>query len=160
MSRVFSYLGRFAAIVFGFFCAAFSASAFLHLLVVGTTGLAVEAGSGALAAPLIAGVPLLALFIGYFAFLPALPFIAVAEALGRRDWLFHALSGGGVALVIVGAALVAGGGDAARLVLWFVAAGLVAGTAYWLVAGRNSGLWLRGQDAPAAAPTSRTPSES
>jgi hypothetical protein len=153
LNRLFTYLARFAAIVFGFFCASLAASAFLHLLFFGMAGLAGEVAGGPLAAPVFAGVPFVALFIGYLAFFPALLFIAVAEALARRDWLYYALSGGGVALVIVGAALVAGGEGAAFPALSFVGAGLVGGIAYWLAAGRRAGAWLHG-------PSGRTPSGS
>ena len=148
MNRLLAYLGRFAIIVLGFFCASLAASAFLHLLLSGLFGLTGEETRAVMSGPAIVSVPFVALFIGYFAFVPALPFMAAAEALGRRDWLFHALCGGGVALVVVGARFLVGEDGAGIVSSLFVVlcagAGLVGGIAYWAVAGRSAGNWLRG----------------
>ncbi len=142
MSRVLGYLWRFAVIIVGFSCAAFAASAF---------GAALLAGSGpevALPAPdgpfyLIVSV--LAALFAYHAFAPALAAILLAEFLGRRDWLFHALAGAAVAAAAVllaweRAAPVSSADTMPFLVM--IACGLVAGIAYWAVAGRSSGVWL------------------
>ena len=45
-------------------------------------------------------LPFVALFVAYFAFVPAVVVMLLAELLGKRDWLFHALSGGVVALLL------------------------------------------------------------
>ncbi len=42
----------------------------------------------------IFSIPFVALFVAYFAFIPAVPAIVIAEILGKRDWLFYALAGG------------------------------------------------------------------
>ena len=149
MNRLFACLGRFAVIVFGFFCASLAASAFLHRLVSGVVGLTGEEVTALMSGPALVSVPLVALFVGYFAFVPALPFMAAAEVLGRRDWLFHALCGGGVSLVIVGLHFVVDDGGrpvGPFLASLFVGTGLVGGIAYWAVAGRNAGLLLYGPD--------------
>lgn len=146
MSRVLGYLWRFAVIIVGFAFAAFVASAF---------GAVLLAGSGepdsplpVLDGPFYLMVSVLAALFAYHAFAPALAAILAAELLGRRDWLFHALAGAGVA-------------TAAALLAWehrvpvssadtwpfliMLACGLVAGIAYWAVAGRFSGVWLHGR---------------
>ena len=46
--------------------------------------------------------PFVALFIAYFAFIPAIPAILLGEILGKRDWLFYALAGAVVAAVVIG----------------------------------------------------------
>ena len=107
MSRVFLYLFRFAVIVLGFFAAALAASAFLHLLYLGAAGQGAQALAFEGMEPLALSVPLVALVLANFAFLPALAVILIAELTGRRDWLFHAL-GGAVVTVLAVAGAVAG----------------------------------------------------
>src|SRR5690606_343195 len=111
--------------------------------------------------PIYVSAALLAALFGYHAFPPAMGFILLAEFAGFRDWLFHALAGAGVAAVAMGLAWREwfghpGGADTA-LALGLVACGMVGGIAYWLVAGRSSGLWLRRSDAP-DGPRDRTDS--
>ena len=91
MSRVLVYLGRFALILVGYAIASLAASAFLHVVFARLAGLrepdvmpAVVMGS------LVFSIPFVALFVAYFAFLPAIPAILLAEMLGKRDWLFYA----------------------------------------------------------------------
>ena len=43
-------------------------------------------------------IPFVALFVAYFAFIPAVVAIVLGEILGKRDWLFYALAGGVVAV--------------------------------------------------------------
>ncbi len=88
-------------------------------------------------------IPFTALFVAYFAFVPAVVVMLLAELLGKRDWLFYALAGGFVALVFIGFAYQAGdGGFAYRdplLPVSIVGSGLIGGIAYWFVTGRFAG---------------------
>jgi hypothetical protein len=86
------------------------------------------------------------LFVSYFGFLPALPTILAAEAFGWRSWLFYALDGGAIALVIVALAIQASEpGDNpfsdTQLSAAVIGGGIVGGLAYWLIAGRLAGKW-------------------
>jgi len=150
MNRVLVYLVRFAVIVLGFAVAALSASAFLHLLVAGAAGLPPQDLSAVFAGPAIISVPFVALFGAYFAFVPSIFAILAAEVLSLRGWLYHALAGGVVGLVAAGAVLwpqATVPGDAmadAGLLGAIVGAGMVGGSAYWLVAGRLAGRWRDG----------------
>src|SRR6185295_5971460 len=93
---------------------------------------------------IVFSIPFIALFVAYFAFLPAIPAILLSEILGKRDWLYHAISGAVVALVIV--VFMRGAADAgneaitdARFALALIGGGICGGIAYWLVAGRLAG---------------------
>lgn len=157
MTRVFLYLFRFTAIVLGFCAAALAASAFLHLLYLGAAGQGAQALAWEGMEPLAFSLPLVALVIANFAFLPALPVILVAELTGRRDWLFYALSGALIAVVVAALSWSLGFpawrefGDGAsangslfgdpQFVLLLVGAGMTGGIAYWVVAGRRAGSW-------------------
>ena len=155
MRRLFVYLGRLAAILAGFACGALGASAFLHLLFFGGTAwtsdeLAFAAGG------MLVSVPVVALFAGYFAMVPAMIAIGVAEVLGLRTWLYFALTGGAAGLIVDGLSRLgaeAPSGDAGAAMA-FGAAGIVGGLCYWAVAGRRSG------NALDRAVSGRTPSGS
>ena len=104
----------------------------------------------------------MALFASYFAFLPGALLIGLSELRGYRSWLYHAVSGGMAAFAGIVLTRMTHGGhlgppapDAYGEVplMWepeimaaAVAAGLIAGVAYWLVAGRSAG---RGSGNPA-----------
>ncbi|WP_204350282.1 hypothetical protein, partial [Klebsiella pneumoniae] len=81
--------------------------------------------------PLVVTIPLLALFIGYFAFAPSAVLILLSEVLARRDWLFYALGGGVVAAAIIGFARQSGDPDfmiaGTRVILALIGAGMVGG---------------------------------
>ena len=87
-------------------------------------------------------VPFVALFVGYFAFVPSIPAILLAEVLGKRDWLYYAISGAVVGLVVVGfIRSAAENWDGESLGLALIGSGMCGGIAYWLVAGRLAGNW-------------------
>lgn len=139
MSGVLAVLLRFAVVLAGYAAACLAASVFVHVLFLGWSGLAEEEGLPAFTASMIVSVPLLALIIAHLNFWPAAAAIAIAEFLGKRDWLFYSLAGGVVALAF--AALfyrdvegASAPGDTAML-LAMVGSGVVGGLAYWLVAG-------------------------
>lgn len=105
MGRVLVYFGRFALIFVAYVCASLTASAFIHLVSLRALGFEVYDTPQALTGALAFSIPFVALFVSYFAFLPALPMILAAEAFGWRSWLFYALAGGAIALVIIALAI-------------------------------------------------------
>lgn len=144
MNRLLVYLGRLTLILAGFIFASLGASAFLHALILGAMPLTGEEFAFA-AGGLLVSVPFVALFVGNLAFLPAMILILVAEFLGRRDWLYFALAGGGAGLVVSYFyrfhAADASTLDPTTTALALCATGMVGGLCYWLVAGRSSGDW-------------------
>lgn len=148
MNRVLAIAWQFALAALGFGAAAFVASLFINLADIPSPADLDRSEFGRELVLSAIGT----VFVGYLAFVPACIAIAIAELLGRRDWLFHALGGGAVALAAAimraGASGTVPFADASQLAI-LVAAGLLAGLAYWLVAGRRSGLW---QEAPRRAP--------
>jgi hypothetical protein len=157
MNRVFIYFARFAVILGGYGFAAIAASAFLNLMLVGHLDLTPDETAGVVTGSIWLSIPFLALFVGYFAFMPSLPVILLSEILGWRSWLFHALAGAGIAAFVVlgffGVDLGSQLGQNPRLALSLIGGGIVGGAAYWLVAGRYAGEWR----ARAARPTAVAP---
>ena len=83
-------------------------------------------------------------FIALLALLPAIAVIAVAEAFRLRSVLFYAAAGGLLAFALghgLGFTSVPPDLALAPLVEAFAASGIVAGLAYWLIAGRDAGRW-------------------
>ena len=82
MGRVLVYFGRFALIFVGYVAASLAGSAFLHLISFGLLGIQpdemprIVMGTGAFS------IPFIALFVAYFAFLPAVPAILLSEVFG------------------------------------------------------------------------------
>jgi len=157
VSRVLDYLLRCIAILFGYAAASLAASAFLHLIVVAHFGAGMESRPAPTAGPFLFSIPFVALFVAYFAFLPAAVAILISEVLARRDWLFHALAGGIVAAIVLGflheaadpGFEVAG----AMPMLTVLGSGIVGGFVYWLCAGRGAGAW----QAPTTPPAPTAP---
>ncbi len=141
MSRLIAYLVRFAVILFGYAVASLAASAFLNILFLASLGYMPEHAHPTATASLYFSIPFVALFVAYFAFMPAAIVILLAEILGRRDWLFYALAGAVVAAVFLG--LVDNARDSAFAVRETSAMAVVA--AAWS-AGSSTGL------APGAGP--------
>ncbi|KQU74327.1 hypothetical protein ASC75_21375 [Aminobacter sp. DSM 101952] len=144
MSRFLLYLGKFAHMVLGYLAASLAAGAFLNLVFLGAAGLmAADMPPDVATGSMVFTIPFTALFVAYFAFVPALVVMLLAELLGKRDWLFYALSGGFVALVFLGFAYQSGDqGFAYRdplLPVSIIGSGLVGGIAYWFVTGRFAG---------------------
>lgn len=154
MTRVLGVLGRLVLITIGYVVACLAASTFLHILFLGAQGLGAHDFPSTLLPTMILTIPFIALFIAWFAALPAAVVVLAAEVFGRRDWLFYAIGGAAIGVVIVGmfwqgALPIAGGPslsdagvtlDPAILDPKFyglmVGGGIVGGLAYWLVAGR------------------------
>jgi hypothetical protein len=156
MNRVVAYLFRFAAIIAGFAVASLAASAFLNVLMLGALGF-IGGETSQAAESLVFSVPFVALFVAYFAFIPSVFAILIGEILAKRDWLFHAMAGAVVSLVIIGfmRGATETGNEAAvdtNFVLALIAAGMCGGIGYWLVAGRTAGNWRDRDGATSPAP--------
>jgi uncharacterized membrane-anchored protein YitT (DUF2179 family) len=145
--RLVAYFVRFAVILAGYVVASLAASAFLNILFLAYLGYTPEHTEPTVTASLYFSVPFVALFVAYFAFMPATVVILVAEVLDRRDWLFYALAGAVVAGVFLGFAHEAGDANFdvtdtnARLAV--IGSGMIGGISYWLSAGRWAGSWRR-----------------
>lgn len=165
MSRVVSIIVRLFVMLAGYLAAALAASAFLHLLVLGSLGFTADQMPGIVAGSIVFSIPFVGLFVAYFALLPAIVVLAVAEALGRRDWLSYAIGGAAVGVAIA-AMFWQGALPNARdfgladpqpvndptlsspaFHALIVGGGVVGGLAYWLVAGRLAGNWRKRRDA-------------
>ena len=147
MSRIFIYLGRFALILAGYAVASLAASAFLHVVSLGSLGFTADEAPAVVMGSIVFSIPFVALFVAYFAFLPAIPAILLSEILGKRDWLYHAISGARRGARRRGLHPGRGGGAATKpsptraLRLALIGGGMCGGIAYWLVAGRLAGNW-------------------
>jgi hypothetical protein len=163
VSRIGAYLFRFAVILVGYTAASLAASAFIHVLFIGWSGLFGEELPPAVATGMMFSIPFVALFVAYFVFIPSAIAIIVAEVLGKRDWLFYALAGGAVGLAFIGFLYENADPDFAvtgtPAVLGIVGGGMIGGLAYWLIAGRSTASW-RTQQRPPELPTSPGPSGS
>lgn len=144
MTRLLSYIIRFFLVTIAFLSAAIGASAFMIFLIWGALSHG-EVGNSEFQnfVHLAAGIstPLLAAFVAYYTFLPAMLVALISEYLGKRSWLFHALSGIAVALVGISRRADANGfaTPPSGIMLIIVASGVIFGTIYWLIAGRNAG---------------------
>lgn len=170
MDRFITYLGRFALIIIGYFAAALAASAAMHLLILPTLGFRPEETAPIVTGAVVFSIPFIALFVGYYALLPSLVIIAIAEMWGVRSWLFHALGGGAVgasiAMLFRATApddILAAGSDIQvlppgnsifdpRLLAVMIGSGMIGGLAYWLIAGRGSGSWRAASRSTSPAP--------
>jgi hypothetical protein len=146
MSRVLVYFARFALIFVAYVCASLAASAFMHGVALVSNGFALEEGPIVGPHSMVFSIPFVALFVSYFAFLPALVAILLSETFGWRDWLAYALAGAGIALIDMAFFFnTSDSGNRAVHDPWFwavmIGGGIVGGMAYWLVAGRFAGNW-------------------
>lgn len=146
MGRVLVYFGRFALILIAYVAASLAASVLLHLVSFGALGFEPDEAPRFVMGSLVFSIPFIALFVAYYAFLPAVPAILLSEAFGWRDWLYYALAGALIALTII-AFFVQSSPNEHHTVrdprFWaaMLGGGISAGMAYWLVAGRFAGNW-------------------
>lgn len=161
MSRFLVYLGRLILIAIAYLLAALAASAAMHLFILPTLGFNRDEAGLVFVGAYMFSIPFIALFVAYFALFPALVVIAIAELWSVRGWLFHALGGGAVGLVLAvmfrtSSAVetiqsgrdiqVIPSGDSIldfNLLAVMIGSGIVGGLAYWLIAGQTSGSWKR-----------------
>lgn len=155
MGRFFRFFGRLVAISFGFAVAALVAATALlllnGLLMPGEIAHLQERGVDL---RLLIGILGLASLVGYSAFLPAAILILIGEFARRRDWLSYTLGGGFVACIIILVADSTGvelAYDAGHIATDIVS-GMLAGLAYWLVAGHAAGRWLPSESEGVSAP--------
>ncbi|RWQ52101.1 hypothetical protein [Mesorhizobium sp.] len=145
MNRLVAYLIRFAIILIGYAVAALAASASLNIMFLASLGYTPEHADPTATASLYFSIPFVALFVAYFAFMPAAVAILVSEILGRRDWLFYALAGAVVAAVFLGFAHQTADANFEitdpLVVAAVIGSGMVGGIFYWLSAGRSAGSW-------------------
>jgi hypothetical protein len=155
---------RLCAILIGYAIAILVASLFLHLLVWPSFGLEGDTPTFAAKSALVVSVLLVALFVSYYAFVPAAVLIALAELRPFRSWLYFALAGGVTALSalvlheMLRVADFAGARSQplaldAESLASALGAGMAAGIAYWLVAGRGAGKWRRRAEPTAPGPS-------
>jgi hypothetical protein len=153
VNRVLAYLFRFIVIIAGYLVSSLAASAFLNVVTLAWFGFTPEETRVVATGSFVFSIPFVALFVAYFAFIPAVFAIVTGEVTGKRDWLFYALAGAVVALVIIGFSR--GGGEAAfaeiadlNFALIVIGSGMCGGIGYWLIAGRSAGSWRPDRDDP------------
>ncbi|RCS24974.1 hypothetical protein DUT91_05895 [Phyllobacterium salinisoli] len=141
MSDFFYYIARFALIVMGYCFAVLGAGFFLNALILATLGVLPHDPGQGFFPSLLFSSPFMGILIGYFAFFPSLAAIAWGEFAAKRDWLFYALAGLVIAVVLAAYGFNAGIPEAQDPVLVASAAGagVIGGFVYWLVAGRFAG---------------------
>ena len=174
MNQVIACLVRFIVILAGYIVACVAASTVMTILFTAAFLVPAELAQAGFHGPLVFAIPLVTMFVAYFAFLPSAAFILLSEVLGKRDWLFHALGGAAVSVAVIGyiwratsapydtldaTYVSATPDDLGPLVLepaiaaTLIAAGMCGGIAYWLVAGRSAGSWRQPRrDVTSSAP--------
>jgi len=155
---IMALLFRCVVALGGYIVACLCASAFLNIAILGSAGFTAEEMPIVASGSLIFSIPFVSLFVAYFAFIPSVAAIAIGELLGKRDWLYYALTGGVVAVIIVGFIRKAADPNNAEafdltLALVMLGAGMCGGIGYWLVAGRSAGSWRQPRrDVTSSAP--------
>lgn len=152
-----NFLARFFVIAFGFFAACFVASAIILMtwLLPEIFDVAPPINNSGVSVLLAAGT----LAVSGLALIPALMLIAVAEMFSIRSALIYALSGAVAALsaylslIDLDTAREVFGTAVRRHLEIMTGAGIAGGFVYWLIAGRNAGLWRESAVPPAAPPS-------
>ncbi|MCY6383322.1 hypothetical protein [Hoeflea prorocentri] len=148
MDRFTLLFVRLVMITAGFIVASLVAGTALALLThVVTLQEANRISDAGLGAGLVVAAFAFASLTGYVAFFPSIAVILYSEFTQRRDWLFYALCGGAMAAIapIVVMFLRSGSGrDGFDFFVMNIAAGMLGGLTYWLIAGRNAGSWMSG----------------
>ena len=141
MDRFIAYLGRLFVILFGLIIAIFVAACvatFFPLI-----GLDVADGAQEpMMIMLTVFLPFTASLFGKMIFLPAIIVIVIAEAFSFRAWVFYAITGGFIAVYVSFQGVDIQTEWQTNWLMGDVATGMVAGLAYWLVAGRKAGIVL------------------
>ncbi len=150
-------VGRCFVILAGYVVGSLAASGFLNVVMLAWFGLTLEETRLVATSSFFFSVPFAALFVAYLAFIPAAIAIAVSEIMAKRDWLFHALAGAVVAVIVLGFSRGEGAAFAEiadlNFALVVIGAGMCGGIGYWAVAGRGAGGWrLREEEPTSPAP--------
>lgn len=158
MNRLLVYLGHLFLILIAYAMAALAASSFMHIMWLGSLGWTAEEAPWITAGSIVFSIPFVALFVAYFAFVPAALMIGMGEILGARDWLFYAIGGAAIAVAVIALFWYSGPEpisfadgtplpeprreplDDPRFAMMVVGAGIVAGIIYWALAGRFAGV--------------------
>jgi Na+/citrate or Na+/malate symporter len=146
LDQLLALIGRFMLASLGFLLAITAAGVFLHLPLLPVLGSPYEDERLMALGGMAVSLPFLVAVIGYYALVPTALLVAAAEWFGWRGFLFYVLAGAVIGLV---ASFASRTGDAAaqqppasaETLLAIVAAGMIAGLVYWLVAGRSAGRW-------------------
>ncbi len=136
---------RIVVILIGFLLASFAAAAVVIAAVLNPEWSGVRLGFDEDTMPIIATFGFI--FISGFSLLPAMLVALITEAFGLRSILVYAIGGAAIGAVCY-LSLVPFDTETLRFVgiirrelEVMVGAGVVGGLVYWLVAGRNAGLW-------------------
>jgi hypothetical protein len=143
MSRALHVAAHLGVILAGYIAASLAGALVLNIAVLATPPETSDPGLMVLGAGLLFSVPFTALFVAYFALLPAMLAVVTAEILQWRRWWYFASSGAAAALSIL--LFMPRSGEDTPIGLGLVAilglAGLASGLVYWMVAGWRSGAW-------------------
>ncbi|PRD43430.1 hypothetical protein C5748_12135 [Phyllobacterium phragmitis] len=145
MSDFFYYLWRFILASMAWLAAVIIAAFVLTALLfaAGNHGPADQATVESILQVSLATTPFTVFYVATGTFIPSLFILVWAEFTARRDWLFYSLAGLLMGMGIVGYQLFynaqAGSSDYALFSTTAAAAGIVAGSVYWLIAGRSAG---------------------
>lgn len=145
MSRALHVAAHLGLILAGYVAASLAGALVLNVAVLAAPPETSDPGLMVLGAGLLFSVPFTALFVAYFALLPAALAVLAAEILQWRRWWYFASAGALAALSIL--LFMPRSGEDAPIGLGLVAvlglAGLASGLVYWTVAGRRSGAWRK-----------------
>jgi hypothetical protein len=145
-------LGRIIVVLFGFFAASFAAAAIVVGSVMFPQWSEIDLGLDESTRSIVVGFGFL--FISGFALLPAMIVALITEAFAIRGLLFYGLGGAVIgagcylSLVPFDPETLAFQGIVRRELEVMTGAGIVAGLVYWVIAGRNAGLWRRPPPSP------------
>lgn len=138
---------RIVVILVGFLLASLAAAAVVIAAVLNPDWSGLRLGLDQDTLPIVAAFGFI--FISGFALLPAMVVALVTEAFGLRSILVYAVGGAAIgaacylSLVPFDPETMRFVGVIRRELEVMVGAGVVGGLVYWLVAGRNAGLWRR-----------------
>lgn len=149
MDRFGLFFIRLVMITVGFIAASIAAGvclAFLTRFI--TPREAGELTGAGLGSWMVVATIMFSSWTGYVAFFPGMAVILFGEFTRRRDWLYYAIAGGLIA-ILVPLFIVFFGSDSrpseTEFLVMSLAAGMIGGLVYWLVSGRNAGNWLPSQ---------------
>ncbi|PYE89315.1 hypothetical protein [Phyllobacterium leguminum] len=145
MSDFFYLIWRFILASMGWLAAVIAAAVVLTTLLfaAGNHGPADQGAVETILQVSLATTPFTVFYVATGTFIPSLFIIVWAEFASRRDWLFYSLAGLLMGVGIVGYQLFynaqAGSSDYVLFSATAAAAGIIAGSVYWLIAGRSAG---------------------
>jgi hypothetical protein len=143
MSRALHVAAHLGLILAGYVAASLAGALVLNVAVLAAPPKTSDPGLMVLGAGLLFSVPFTALFVAYFALLPAVLAVLAAEILQWRRWWYFA--GTGTAAALSAILFMPRSGDDTPVGVGLVAvlslAGAASGLVYWMVAGRRSGAW-------------------